>query len=200
MRSPCGPDPTFVELDAYGHPSYGFHPDRGCRSGGRLCPVSLQSCDRSRRPRIAPLLDRSDACRCGGRSGRRASPAAPPRSIRSPAPHRAPEAARWAPGTGSAAGLRAGENHPTSPAQPPGPDQTRHCVDLRGPNLAQRRCRHAGRRHPYFPRRGCRPASPPRDFVRLPLVASLDWKLRQTLNDLDRNLPTRWTSLMSTPG
>ena len=39
-----------------------------------------------------------------------------------------------------------------------------------------------------------------RDFVRLPLVASLDWKLRQTLNDLDRNLPTRWTSLMSTPG
>ncbi len=39
----------------------------------------------------------------------------------------------------------------------------------------------------------------PRDFVRLQLAASLDWKLRQTLNDLDRNPPTRWTSLMSTP-
>ena len=40
----------------------------------------------------------------------------------------------------------------------------------------------------------------PHDFVRLPLVASIDWKLRQTLNDLDRNPPTRWTSLMTTPG
>lgn len=39
----------------------------------------------------------------------------------------------------------------------------------------------------------------PRDFVRLQLAASLGWKLRQTLNDLDRNPPTRWTSLMSTP-
>ena len=39
----------------------------------------------------------------------------------------------------------------------------------------------------------------PRDFVRLQLVASLGWKLRQTLNDLDRNPPTRWTSLTSTP-
>lgn len=39
----------------------------------------------------------------------------------------------------------------------------------------------------------------PRDFVRLQFVASLGWKLRQTLNDLDRNPPTRWTSLMSTP-
>ena len=39
----------------------------------------------------------------------------------------------------------------------------------------------------------------PRDFVRLQLVASLGWKLRQTLNDLDRNPPTRWTSLTWTP-
>ena len=39
----------------------------------------------------------------------------------------------------------------------------------------------------------------PRDFVRLQLAASLGWQLRQTLNDLDRNPPTRWTSLMSTP-
>ena len=39
----------------------------------------------------------------------------------------------------------------------------------------------------------------PHDFVRLQLVASLGWKLRQTLNDLDRNPPTRWTSLMVTP-
>ena len=39
----------------------------------------------------------------------------------------------------------------------------------------------------------------PRDFVRLQVAASLGWKLRQTLNDLDRNPPTRWTSLMATP-
>ena len=39
----------------------------------------------------------------------------------------------------------------------------------------------------------------PRDFVRLQLAESLGWKLRQTLNDLDRNPPTRWTSLVSTP-
>ena len=39
----------------------------------------------------------------------------------------------------------------------------------------------------------------PGDFVRLQLVASLGWKMRQTLSDLDRNPPTRWTSLMSTP-
>ena len=40
----------------------------------------------------------------------------------------------------------------------------------------------------------------PRDFVRLPLAASLDWHLRQTLNDLDRNPPTRWTSMETTSG
>ena len=39
----------------------------------------------------------------------------------------------------------------------------------------------------------------PRDFIRLQLVASLGWKLRETLSDLDRNPPTRWTSLTSTP-
>ena len=39
----------------------------------------------------------------------------------------------------------------------------------------------------------------PRDFVRLQVAASLGWKLRQTLNNLDRNPPTRWTSLMATP-
>ena len=40
----------------------------------------------------------------------------------------------------------------------------------------------------------------PRDFVRLPLAASLDWHLRQSLNDLDRNPPTRWTSMETTSG
>ena len=40
----------------------------------------------------------------------------------------------------------------------------------------------------------------PRDFVRLTLTASLGWHLRQTLNDLDRNPPTRWSSIESTSG
>ncbi|MGI3900424.1 MAG: hypothetical protein ACRYGP_24780 [Janthinobacterium lividum] len=40
----------------------------------------------------------------------------------------------------------------------------------------------------------------PRDFVRLPLAASLGWHLRQSLNDLDRNPPTRWTSMETTSG
>ncbi len=40
----------------------------------------------------------------------------------------------------------------------------------------------------------------PRDFVRLPLAASLGWHLRQSLNDLDRNPPTRWTSIEATSG
>ncbi len=39
----------------------------------------------------------------------------------------------------------------------------------------------------------------PKDFVRLPLAAALDWHLRQTLNDLDKNPPTRWTAIPSTP-
>ncbi len=40
----------------------------------------------------------------------------------------------------------------------------------------------------------------PRDFVRLQLVASLDWHLRQTLDGLDRNPPTRWTSIDTSSG
>ena len=40
----------------------------------------------------------------------------------------------------------------------------------------------------------------PRDFVRLTFVAALDWHLRQTLDALDRNPPTRWTSMGSTAG
>lgn len=39
----------------------------------------------------------------------------------------------------------------------------------------------------------------PKDFVRLPLAAALDWHLRQTLNDLDKNPPTRWTAIPSMP-
>ena len=34
----------------------------------------------------------------------------------------------------------------------------------------------------------------PRNFVRLTLTASLGWHLRQTLDALDRNPPTRWSS------
>ena len=41
---------------------------------------------------------------------------------------------------------------------------------------------------------------PPRDFVRFTLTASLGWHLRQTLNDLDKNPPTRWSSMESTSG
>ena len=40
----------------------------------------------------------------------------------------------------------------------------------------------------------------PRDFVRLTLAAALDWHLRQTLDALDKNPPTRWTSIEATPG
>ncbi len=40
----------------------------------------------------------------------------------------------------------------------------------------------------------------PRDFVRLTLTASLGWHLRQTLNDLDKNPPIRWSSMGSTSG
>ena len=40
----------------------------------------------------------------------------------------------------------------------------------------------------------------PRDFAPLTSVAMLDWRLRQTLNDLDRNPPTRWSSMGSTAG
>ncbi len=40
----------------------------------------------------------------------------------------------------------------------------------------------------------------PQDFVRLTFAAALDWHLRQTLDVLDRNPPTRWTSLVSAAG
>ncbi|WP_237477762.1 hypothetical protein [Lichenibacterium dinghuense] len=40
----------------------------------------------------------------------------------------------------------------------------------------------------------------PRDFVRLTFAAALDWHLRQTLDVLDRNPPTRWTSVDTTAG
>ena len=40
----------------------------------------------------------------------------------------------------------------------------------------------------------------PSDFVRLNFVAALDWHLRQTLGALDRNPPSRWTSLGSAEG
>ena len=40
----------------------------------------------------------------------------------------------------------------------------------------------------------------PRDFVRLAFVAALDWHLRQTLDALDKNPPTRWSSAGTTAG
>ena len=40
----------------------------------------------------------------------------------------------------------------------------------------------------------------PSDFVRLTFAASLDWHLRQTLDVLDRNPPTRWSSLEPSAG
>jgi hypothetical protein len=40
----------------------------------------------------------------------------------------------------------------------------------------------------------------PRNFVRLSQAASLDWHLRQSLVDLDRNPPTRWTSIDAPAG
>ena len=40
----------------------------------------------------------------------------------------------------------------------------------------------------------------PRDFVRLTFVAALDWRLRETLDVLDRNPPTRWSSVGSSAG
>jgi hypothetical protein len=40
----------------------------------------------------------------------------------------------------------------------------------------------------------------PRNFVRLSHVASLDWHFRQSLVDLDRNPPTRWTSIEAPSG
>lgn len=49
---------------------------------------------------------------------------------------------------------------------------------------------HAAERWPYRPR----------DFVRLTSMAALDWHLRQTLDALDKNPPTRWTSLVPAAG
>ena len=40
----------------------------------------------------------------------------------------------------------------------------------------------------------------PDDFVRLTFAAALDWHFRQTLDVLDRNPPTRWSSMGSTAG
>lgn len=40
----------------------------------------------------------------------------------------------------------------------------------------------------------------PRDFVRLAFVAALDWHLRQTLDALDKNPPTRWSSVGASAG
>lgn len=40
----------------------------------------------------------------------------------------------------------------------------------------------------------------PSDFVRLTFAAALDWHLRQSLDVLDRNPPTRWTALGSASG
>ncbi len=40
----------------------------------------------------------------------------------------------------------------------------------------------------------------PRDFVRLTFAAALDWHLRRTLDTLDRNPPTRWSSTESAAG
>ena len=40
----------------------------------------------------------------------------------------------------------------------------------------------------------------PGDFVRLTLVASLEWHLRRTLDELDKNPPTRWSSIESDRG
>ncbi|RYC33772.1 hypothetical protein D3273_00510 [Lichenibacterium minor] len=40
----------------------------------------------------------------------------------------------------------------------------------------------------------------PHDFVRLTFAAALDWHLRHTLDVLDRNPPTRWSSMGAAAG